>query len=110
MGGKGFLEVNGLKFNERTALKGTSTTVVPEPSEHTHLGKDGNPGEPGLKFNERPAPKVRCSVQCAQGVMQKVRAMGTSTEEDYQHCSKKCCKTTGCVAFNYDSKSKSCAL
>merc|ERR1712072_650700 len=53
---------------------------------------------------------INCNFQCAQGAMQKVKAMGTSKAADRQHCSMTCCKTKGCLAFNYDSKSKSCAL
>merc|ERR1712072_1145135 len=59
---------------------------------------------------ETETTNINCGFQCAQGAMQKVKAMGTSTEADRQHCSMKCCKTKGCLAFNYDSKSKSCAL
>jgi hypothetical protein len=51
-----------------------------------------------------------CGLQCAPGAMQKVKAIGTSTEADRKKCSMKCCMTKGCAAFNYDTKSKSCAL
>ena len=42
--------------------------------------------------------------------MQKVKPLGTSKEANRAACTMKCCQKKGCVAFNYDSKSKSCAL
>merc|ERR1719193_2679005 len=51
-----------------------------------------------------------CGYSCAAGAMQKVKSMGISKEADQKHCSMKCCMTKGCVAFNYDSKSKACLL
>jgi len=51
-----------------------------------------------------------CGYSCAVGGMQKVKSIGTSNEADQKHCSMKCCMTKGCVAFNYDTKSKACSL
>merc|ERR1712072_110921 len=53
---------------------------------------------------------INCGFQCAMGAMQKVKSIGTSKEADRKKCSMKCCMTKGCAAFDYDSKSKVCAL
>merc|ERR1719193_775968 len=51
-----------------------------------------------------------CGYSCAAGAMQKVKSIGISNQADHKHCSMKCCMTKGCVAFNYDTKSKACSL
>jgi len=53
---------------------------------------------------------INCGFSCAAGGIQKVKSIAASKESDHKKCSMKCCMTKGCIAFNYDSSSKSCTL